>query len=92
MCLLCRLLVAKKTQFLANFDISGATPFTDEGRIWWATAEARSTLKAKFHQNVFIVSASGGQKPQFWANFGILGAPVPTQFWGACAPVVAPMG
>jgi len=26
---------------------------------------------------VFIVSASGGQKPQFWANFDILGAPVP---------------
>jgi len=22
---------------------------------------------------VFIVSASGGQKPQFWANFDILG-------------------
>jgi len=34
--------------------------------------------------NVFIVSASGGQKPQFWANFDILGAPVPTTFcrWG----------
>jgi len=25
-------------------------------------------LHAKFHLNVFIVSASGGQKPQFWAN------------------------
>ena len=24
-------------------------------------------LLAKFHLNVFIVSASGGQKPQFWA-------------------------
>jgi len=24
------------------------------------------------------VSASGGQKPQFWANFDIWGAPVPT--------------
>ena len=30
-------------------------------------------LQAKFHLNVFIVSASGGQKPQFWANLGILG-------------------
>jgi len=33
--------------------------------------------------NVFILSASGGQKPQFWANFDILiwgGAPVPTPF------------
>ena len=26
-------------------------------------------LPAKFHLNVFIVSASGDQKPQFWANF-----------------------
>jgi len=24
--------------------------------------------------NVFIVSASGGQKPQFWANFDIWGS------------------
>ena len=38
-------------------------------------------LYAKFHLNVFIVSASGGQKPQFWANFDILGAPVPTPFY-----------
>jgi len=28
-------------------------------------------LQAKFHLNVFIVSVSGGQKPQFWANFDI---------------------
>jgi len=35
-------------------------------------------LQAKFHLNVFIVSASGGQKPQFWANVDIWGAPVPT--------------
>ena len=26
-------------------------------------------LHAKFHLNVFTVSASGGQKPQFWAHF-----------------------
>ena len=30
-------------------------------------------MQAKFHLNVFIVSASGGQKPQFWANFDIFG-------------------
>ena len=30
-------------------------------------------LQAKFYLNVFTVSASGGQKPQFWANFDILG-------------------
>ena len=37
-------------------------------------------LQAKFHLNVFIVSASGGRKPQFWAIFDIFGAPVPTPF------------
>ena len=26
-------------------------------------------LHAKFHLNVFILSASGSQKLQFWANF-----------------------
>jgi len=30
-------------------------------------------LQAKFHLNVFIVSASGGQKAQFWVNFDIFG-------------------
>jgi len=30
-------------------------------------------LHAKFHLNVFTVSASGGQKPQFWANFDTRG-------------------
>ena len=30
-------------------------------------------LQAKFHLNVFIMSASGSQKPQFWANFDIFG-------------------
>ena len=41
-------------------------------------------LQAKFYLNVSIVSASGFQKPQFWANFDILGAPVPTPLyrWG----------
>ena len=38
-------------------------------------------LQAKFHLNVFIVSASGGQKPPFLANFDILGATVPTPFY-----------
>jgi len=31
-------------------------------------------LQAKFHLNVFSVSASGGQKPQFSANFDIFGS------------------
>ena len=35
-------------------------------------------LHAKFHLNAFILSASGVQKPQFWANF---------DFWWACRSV-----
>ena len=38
-------------------------------------------LPAKFHLNVFIVSAFGIQKPQFWANFDILAASVPKPFY-----------
>ena len=40
-------------------------------------------LQAKFHLNVFIVSASGGQKPQFWANFDTFG--------GSCTDPLKPM-
>jgi len=40
-------------------------------------------LQAKFHLNMFIVSASGGQKPQFWANFDIFG--------GSCTDPLLPM-
>ena len=40
-------------------------------------------LHAKFYLNVFIVSASGGQKPQFWANFDIFG--------GSCTDPLLPM-
>ena len=35
-------------------------------------------LPAKFHLNVFIVSASGDQNPQFLANFD---TPVPTPLY-----------
>ena len=38
-------------------------------------------LHAKCHLNLFIVSASSGQKPQFWENFDIWGTPVPTPFY-----------
>ena len=38
-------------------------------------------LRAKFHLNVFIVSAFGGQKLQFWANVDIWGTPVLTPFY-----------
>jgi len=40
-------------------------------------------LQAKFHLNMFIVPASGGQKPQFWANFDSLG--------GSCTDPLLPM-
>jgi len=40
-------------------------------------------LQAKFRLNVFIVSASGGQKPQFLANFDIFG--------GSCTDPLLPM-
>ena len=40
-------------------------------------------LPAKFHLNVFIVSASNGQKPQFWTNSDILG--------GSCIDPLLPM-
>jgi len=33
-------------------------------------------LQAKFHLNVFTVSATGSQNTQFWANFDIWGASV----------------
>ena len=37
-------------------------------------------LHAKFHLNVFIVSVSGGQKPQFCAYFDIFGGSCTTPF------------
>ena len=45
----------------------------------------RLHLQAEFHLNVFIVSPSGGQKPQFWANFDF--------FWGGWAlPITVKFG
>jgi len=43
-------------------------------------------LHAKFHVNVFIVSASGGQKTTIVgkSNFDFLGAPVPTPYIDKC--------
>ena len=40
-------------------------------------------LHAEFHLNVFIVSAFGGRKLQFWANFDIFG--------GSCIDALLPM-
>ena len=38
-------------------------------------------LQAKFHLNVFIVSASGGQNHNFGQILTFWGAPVPTPFY-----------
>ena len=73
----------KKPQLLAFGGLLYQPPFTDEGQIWCATANQGLHLHAKFHLNVFNVSAFGGQKPQFWANFAFFGAPVPTPFTDA---------
>jgi len=75
----------QKLQFWANFDIFGGS-CTDPllpMRVKFGVLEHTQGLHchAKFHLNVLIVSASGGQKPQFWANFDFLGAPVPTPFY-----------
>jgi len=62
----------QKPQFWANVEFWGLLyrlPFTDKAQIWRPEADRRLHLCAKFHLKVFIVSASSGQKPQFWANF-----------------------
>ena len=45
-----------------------------------------NVMVAQFHVNVFIVSASGGQKPQFLANFDIWGLPVKVSVLGVLYP------
>ena len=65
-----------KTTILGKFWLLGApvaTPFTDEDQIGVLEQAQGLHLYAKFHLNVFIVSTSGGQKKQFWANFDIWG-------------------
>ena len=73
-----------KQQFWANFDFGGLLyriPFTDEVSFGVLKQTERLHLHAKFYLKVFIVSAFGGQKPQFWASFDFLGAPVPTPYY-----------
>ena len=77
----CRYLVYSEADFEV-FHPAGATRCTDgvkfgmeEGTFGKQGGEGREVecLHAKFHLNVFIVSASGDQKPQFWANFDTFG-------------------
>ena len=68
----------QKPQFWANFDTFGRS-YTDAllpMRAKFGGLEDTQVLHlpAKFHLNVFIVSASGGQKLQSWANFTPIGA------------------
>ena len=76
----------QKPQFWANFDFfrSSCTDPLLPIRVKFGVLEQTQGLHlpAKFHLNVFIVSASGGQKLQFWANFDILG--------GSCIDALLP--
>ena len=67
---LCPLPLAKKPQFWANFGIwegYRTDPLLPMKVKFGVLEETQGLyLHAKFHLNVFIVSASGGQKPQLW--------------------------
>ena len=77
----------QKPQFWANYDTFGRSctdsliPMRVKSGILEQTRGPH--LPAKFHLNMFIVSASNGQKPQFWTNFDI--------FWGSCTDPLSPM-
>ena len=68
----------QKPQFWANFDIFGRSctdPLIPMRAKFGVLEQTQGLhLPAKFHLNVFIVSASNGQKPQCWTNFDIFGA------------------
>ena len=67
----------QKPQFCANFDIFGGSRTVPilPMRVKFGMLEQTQGLHlhAKFHLNMFIVSASGGQKPQFWTIFNVWG-------------------
>ena len=79
MCSLCQLPVAKNHNFGQILTLLGApvpTPFhllPMRAKFGGLEQTQGLHLPAKFHLNVFIVSASGGQKLQFWANFDTFG-------------------
>ena len=77
MCSLCRLAVAKKTQFWTTFDALGLLyrpPITDEGQILCAWADPRSTLTCQISSE--CVHCVGFQWPKTH-NFGQI-----LTFWG----------
>ena len=76
MCSLCRLPVAENHNFGQIFNYgSSCTDRLLPMKVKFGALEhtERLHLRAKFNLNVFIVSPSGGQKPQFWANFDFFG-------------------
>ena len=84
MCSLCRLPVAKNHNCgqILTFWGSCTEPLLPMRAKFSVLGQTQSLhLHTKFHVNVFIVSTSGGQNPQFWANFDIWKAPVPTPFY-----------
>ena len=86
MCSLCRLSVAENHNFGQIFTFGSSCtdrllPWAMKVKFGALEQTERLHLRAKFNLNVFIVSPSGGQKPQFWANFEISGAPVPAPFY-----------
>jgi len=76
MCSLCRLPVAENHIFGKFLTFGGSCigpilPMRVKFGVLKQTEHLH--LQAKFHLNVFIVSASGGQTPQFWANCDFCG-------------------
>jgi len=58
-------------------------PFTDEGQIWCARADPRSTLTRQISSECVHCVGFRWPKPQFWANFDIFG--------GSCTDSLLPM-
>jgi len=83
-CSLCRLPVAKNHNFGQILNFGGSCTgslLLIRVKFGVLKQNGRLHLRVKFHLKVFIVSASSGQKPQFWANFDFWGAPVPTPYY-----------
>ena len=84
MCVLCRLAVAETHNLWQILTFGGSCtspllPMTVKFGVLKQTE--RLYLQAKFHPNAFILSASGGQNPNFLENFDMGGAPVLIPFY-----------
>jgi len=77
MCSLCRLPMAKNHNFGQILTFLGLLywpPFTDEGHIWCARADPRSTLTGQISSECVHCVGFQWPKPQFWAYFDIFGS------------------